>query len=72
MSFTSSWEEDEDGNAVLVFYDVSYLDDRDKYLEAILERKEKEFKQKYADYDVILRKLELLKQAIVELGFKIG
>lgn len=72
LSFTSSWEEDEDGNAVLVFYDVSYLDDRDKYLEAILERKEKEFKQKYADYDVILRKLELLKQAIVELGFKIG
>lgn len=48
------------------------LDDRDKYLEAILERKEKEFKQKYADYDVILRKLELLKQAIVDLGFKIG
>ena len=56
----------------MVIYDVSYLDDRDKYLEAILERKEKEFKQKYADYDVILRKLELLKQAIVELGFKIG
>ena len=72
LSFTSSWEEDEDGNTVLVFYDVSYLDDRDKYLEVILEGKEEEFKQEYADYDVILRKLELLKQAIVDLGFKIG
>lgn len=72
LSFTSSWEVDEDGNTVLVFYDVSYLDDRDKYLEVILEGKEEEFKQEYADYDVILRKLELLKQAIVDLGFKIG
>lgn len=72
LSFTSSWEEDEDGNTVLVFYDVSVLDDRDKYLEVVLEGKEEEFKQEYADYDVILRKLELLKQAIVDLGFKIG
>ncbi|MFR3328622.1 MAG: hypothetical protein ACLTSL_00370 [Odoribacter splanchnicus] len=72
LFYSADWGEDEEGNTVLIIYDASYLDDRDCYLDAILEGKEAEFRKEYADYDVVIRKLELLKQAIANLGFKMN